>query len=38
VNQQRLTRYLTAPRNEKPGKIPICAFVTELTAIFNEAG
>ena len=30
--QQRLTRYLTAMRNEKPDRVPIRPFVAEFTA------
>jgi hypothetical protein len=32
--QERLSRYVTAMRNEKPDKIPIRPFVAELTAKF----
>ncbi len=32
IYQERLTRYLTALRNEKPDKIPIRPFVAEFTA------
>lgn len=30
--RRRLSRYLTAMRNEKPDRIPICPFAAEFTA------
>ena len=32
IYDERLSRYLTAMRNEKPDKIPIRPFVAEFTA------